>query len=161
LKKRSIGAKIGGGIMQLADVAVGGALRGAVSKLIPRNMELKTMNYLDLQKALPKTLIKIKDLEVRLDAVKSVKEKVQVLRSEIVEQRKEQVAETKPVKKIKKETKTSLETPSVKDFNKYQKLAPEIKFKGLDDMKLIRSKETGEVIGVKNRAGDTKMFRSE
>jgi hypothetical protein len=43
------------------------------------------------------------------------------------------------------------ETPSVKDFAKYEALAPEIKFAGVDDMKLLRAKDGGEVVGVQNR----------
>jgi len=50
------------------------------------------------------------------------------------------------------------ESPSVKDFDKYSKLS-NIEFSGKDDMKLIRTKGVdGQVVGVKNRAGQTQMF---
>lgn len=56
------------------------------------------------------------------------------------------------------EGETSLETPSVQDFNKYKELA-DIEFENLDDMKLIREKGVeGEVIGVQNRAWERSMI---
>jgi hypothetical protein len=47
----------------------------------------------------------------------------------------------------------SLETPSKSDFAKYEKQFPNIEFKNLDDMKLIRDRATGDLIGVQNREG--------
>ena len=56
-------------------------------------------------------------------------------------------------------TTTTLETPSVKDFEKFQKENPEIAFENVDDMKLIREKGVdGKVVGIQNRAGEQKMF---
>lgn len=62
---------------------------------------------------------------------------------------------------IKELPKTALETPSVKDFNKYKAEYPDLELKNADDMKLIRSKETGDIVGVQNRAGDKRMFEVE
>jgi hypothetical protein len=53
-----------------------------------------------------------------------------------------------------------METPSIKDFNKYKAKYPDLELKGVDDMKLIRSKESGEVVGIQNRAGDKRMFET-
>jgi hypothetical protein len=53
---------------------------------------------------------------------------------------------------------TSLETPSVKDFAKYKEMAKDIDFPNTDSMKLIRDKASGEIIGVQNRTGQSKMF---
>jgi hypothetical protein len=50
------------------------------------------------------------------------------------------------------------DSPSAGEFGKYQVLAPEVKFENKDGMKLIRDKATAEVLGVRNRAGVTKMF---
>lgn len=52
----------------------------------------------------------------------------------------------------------SLESPSVKAFNRYKDL---LDFKNTDDMKLIRDRMSGTLLGVMNRAGDMKMFGDE
>lgn len=56
---------------------------------------------------------------------------------------------------------TSLESPSVKDFAKYKEMAPEVNFPNPDSMKLIRDKATGDIVGVQNRTGQKKMFSEE
>lgn len=58
---------------------------------------------------------------------------------------------------LNKKTTTALETPSVKDFTKYSKDSS-LTFRGADDMKIIRDKTSGEVVGVQNRAGEKEIF---
>lgn len=55
---------------------------------------------------------------------------------------------------------TTIETPSSGDFNKYKELAPGIEFKNLDDMKLVRSKATNEVLAVRNHVGDEVVLKA-
>lgn len=78
VKQKGVGAKIGGAVATVADIASGGILKGFVEKLIPRNMELKTLNYLDLQKQLPDMLKKLDDFEARSIKAKTATEKAAI-----------------------------------------------------------------------------------
>jgi hypothetical protein len=53
---RGLPERIGGAAMNALDYATLGSLKGAVSKLIPRNAGYKLQNYLDLEKNLEKNL---------------------------------------------------------------------------------------------------------
>ena len=80
VNQRGIGEKVGGTLATAVDAITGGALKGFVGKLIPRNVGLKTMNFLDLQKQLPELLKKFKDLETKLDKAKSPTEAAKLLK---------------------------------------------------------------------------------
>lgn len=61
---RGIPERMGGAAMNILDYATLGSLKGAVSKLIPRNAGYKLQNYLDLEKNLEKNLkIVTKEIE--------------------------------------------------------------------------------------------------
>jgi|TARA_R100000093_G_C1945523_1_gene74301 hypothetical protein len=53
---------------------------------------------------------------------------------------------------------TSLATPSAKQFETFSEKATDVEFTGLDDMKLIQDRLTGDVLGVQNRVGDKQLF---
>lgn len=83
VKNRSLGAKVGGFVADVADFISLGTARGFVSKLIPSNVGNKTANYLDIQKELEgnlKTLDKllnIKDEKKLGDALVSWMDEIQ------------------------------------------------------------------------------------
>jgi len=61
IEKRNIFEKMGRGLGIGVDMATGGALRAFVTKLMPSNIGLKTLNSLHLQEKLAKDLKKIRD----------------------------------------------------------------------------------------------------
>jgi len=66
ITRRTLGQKVGGAVIDVADAAMFGALRGAFNKLSPSNVGNKTMNALEIQKELRKnlrTLEKYKELK--------------------------------------------------------------------------------------------------
>ena len=70
VQNRGLGEKIGGAAANLLDAVTGGAAKGFLSKLIPRNVGLKTMNSLDLQGALSRTISNIDRWSTKIDALK-------------------------------------------------------------------------------------------
>lgn len=71
VEKRGIGEKIGRVLGKGADILSGGSIRGFVSKFIPSNVGLKTLNALDLQNALSKNLAKVDALIEQIDSLPS------------------------------------------------------------------------------------------
>ncbi len=69
IKERGILEKIGRAIGTGVDLATGGALRGFLTKFIPSNVGLKTMNSLDLEKELAKNLQLLNRLTKSPDSV--------------------------------------------------------------------------------------------
>jgi DNA-binding transcriptional regulator GbsR (MarR family) len=66
ITRRTLGQKVGGVVIDVADAAMFGALRGAFNRLSPSNVGNKTMNALEIQKELRKnirTLEKYKELK--------------------------------------------------------------------------------------------------
>jgi hypothetical protein len=53
---RGLGAKIGGGALNIIDTLTMGTVKGAFKKMFPRNMGLKTKNWLDAEESLARNL---------------------------------------------------------------------------------------------------------
>jgi len=73
VKERSVGEKLGGTIANIIDAASLGSLKGFVSKFIPRNLGLKTLNSLDLEAGLSKALSTIDKLNAKIEEASAAK----------------------------------------------------------------------------------------
>lgn len=69
--ERGIGEKLGNRLGDAFDFITAGAAKGFLSRLIPRNVGLKTLNSLDLQKKLPEFLKQMDDINKKIGAAKT------------------------------------------------------------------------------------------
>jgi hypothetical protein len=72
IKERSLGAKVGARLVDIADTLTLGGLKGTVARMLPRGVGFKTLNALDLEEQLVKNLDLLKSLDNLLEK-KSVK----------------------------------------------------------------------------------------
>ena len=94
VQKRNIFQKVAGGLAGVVDIATLGAPKAFIMKLfIPSNVGMKTLNALDLDKALKKNLDKLRkinkmdDEKIAKEVIKEIKKKPdQVVAKEVVEE---------------------------------------------------------------------------
>ena len=70
-KARGVGEMIGGAAADALNAVTFGGAKGFIEKLTKRNVGLKTLNHLDVQEMLPKTLEQIQKLQDKVDTAKT------------------------------------------------------------------------------------------